>query len=294
MYAHFMKREKTRKQREYKDASPSDEEKFDHKKSLGQHFLTSDYAPKKMCDAAEVMPGDIIFEIGPGTGALTEVLLARGATVIALEADPRAIEELAKRFEKEIASGQLCIHHGDARHIDFTTLKLEDHNYKVVANIPYYISGLLFRALLESTCQPKTLVFLVQKEVATRIARDKKESLLSLSIKVFGVPRYVETITKGHFTPPPKVDSAIIAVTDIGRDAFKNVSQEHFFSILHLGFGQKRKQLLSNLTKAYNRDFLEGVFTELDVSLTIRAEDVSIEKWLTLIEKLESTAISPT
>lgn len=288
-----MKREKNWKQKESKSVTEVPEEKFEHKKSLGQHFLNSDYAPRKMCDAADIIPGDVIFEIGPGTGALTEVLLARGATVIALEADVRAIEALNERFKNEINLGQLVIHHGDARYIDFKALTLTDQKYKVVANIPYYISGMLFRALLESDCQPTTLVFLVQKEVAARIARDQKESLLSLSIKAFGTPRYVDTVTRGHFTPPPKVDSAIIAVSAISKKSFATFTQERFFKILHLGFGQKRKQLLSNLSKSYSREFLTQVFTTMNLSLTIRAEDISIQNWLILVEKLESPDISP-
>ena len=99
-------------------------EGFKHKKSLGQHFLNSEYAPKKMCDSAKLKAGSIVFEIGPGTGALTKEILRRGAKVVALEADLRAIETLNKVFEIEIASGQLTIHHGDARAIDFNALGL--------------------------------------------------------------------------------------------------------------------------------------------------------------------------
>lgn len=267
-------------------------EKFEHKKSLGQHFLNSDYVPKKMCAAANLEEGDIVLEIGPGTGALTKEILAHGAKVIALEADIRAIESLNETFTAEIAADQLVIHHHDARTIDPTVFGLKHQQYKVVANIPYYISGLLFRTMLETDCQPSTLVFLVQKEVATRIARDKKESLLSLSIKCYGNPSYVGTIARGHFTPPPKVDSAIVAVTDISNSAFDTMSERDFFILLHLGFGQKRKQLLSNLSKAYSREQLEEIFNVVGLTLNIRAEDVSLPQWLSLAEKLLSPAIS--
>ena len=267
--------------------------KFEHKKSLGQHFLNSEYVPKKMCDAANLEVGDIVLEIGPGTGALTKEILDRGAQVIALEADLRAIESLNETFAVEIAAGQLIIHHHDARVIDPTGFGLKHQQYKVVANIPYYISGLLFRTMLETDCQPNTLVFLVQKEVASRIAKDKKESLLSLSIKCYGKPSYIGTIARGHFTPPPNVDSAIIAVHDISKTAFINMSEQAFFILLHLGFGQKRKQLLSNLSKSYPREHLEIVFKEIGLTLNIRAEDVSLPQWLTLAEALLSPAISP-
>ena len=265
--------------------------KFEHKKSLGQHFLTSDYAPKKMCDAADLHVGDIVLEIGPGTGALTKEILARGVTVIALEADMRAIESLQETFEAEIASKQLIVHHHDAREIDPAQFGLIDQQYKVVANIPYYISGLLFRTLLESKCQPNTLVFLVQKEVATRIARDKKESLLSLSVKVYGDPSYICTVSRGHFTPPPKVDSAIIAISNISQEKLAEITKESFFTILHLGFGQKRKQLLGNLSAHYDRELVAAILEEAKLTPTVRAEDISIETWLFLVKKLQSTAL---
>lgn len=268
-------------------------ERFEHKKSLGQHFLNSDFAPKKMCDAASLEKGEVVLEIGPGTGALTQELLARGARVIALEADQRAIESLESTFATQITTGKLTLHHGDAREIDFQTLGLKEYEYKVISNIPYYISGLLFRSLLESTCQPQTLVFLVQKEVAGRIARDKKESLLSLSIKIFGNPTYICTVSRGHFTPPPKVDSAIIAITDISREKLNNISQKTFFEILHLGFGQKRKQLVGNLSDSYPRAEVEAILTKLELSRTVRAEDISVTKWVQLINLLLSTKISP-
>ncbi|MEY3783927.1 MAG: dimethyladenosine transferase, rRNA (adenine1518-N6/adenine1519-N6)-dimethyltransferase [Candidatus Parcubacteria bacterium] len=261
---------------------------FEHKKSLGQHFLNSDYVPKKMCDAADVQVGDIVLEIGPGTGVLTREILARGAKVIAIEADLRAIESLKDSFSEALASGQLTVHHHDARVLNLTDFNLVNQGYKAVSNIPYYLSGLLFRSLLDNHCQPTTLVFLVQKEVAERIARDKKESLLSLSIKVFGDPTYICTVKRGHFTPPPKVDSAIIAVTGIQRENFNTLDAERFFYLLHLGFGQKRKQLLSNLSGELSRAELGSIFDNLNLSLTVRAEDISLTNWVKLTTEIEN------
>lgn len=259
---------------------------FLHKKSLGQHFLTSDVVPKWMCDAANIAKGEIVLEIGPGTGVLTRELLARGATVVALEADQRAIEVLGETFAAELASGQLSIHHTDVRTLDITKYSFTNHGFTVVANIPYYLSGFLFRTLLEHEIQPKTLVFLIQKEVATRIAREEKESILSLSVKAFGTPIYVRTVAKGHFAPPPKIDSAIIAVTDIGMHNFSHIPPSFFFELLHLGFGQKRKQLLGNLSKNYDRNTLTHIFSTLSLREDIRAEDIPLSKWLLLTEKL--------
>ena len=239
-----------------------------------------------MCDAANLETGDIVVEIGPGTGILTTEILARGAKVIAIEADTRAIASLEETFAVELASGQLVIHHHDARTLNPADFGVGDHSYKVVANIPYYISGSLFRSFLDSDCQPTDLVFLVQKEVAQRIARDSKESLLSLSVKVFGQPTYIGTVKRGHFNPPPKVDSAVVAITNINRDYFDTITRTEFFTLLHLGFGQKRKQLLGNLSKQYPRVELERTFQQLGLPLDIRAEDIDVEKWITLAKAL--------
>ncbi len=267
-------------------------EKFETKKSLGQHFLNSAVVPRWMCDAADIAPQDIVLEIGPGTGALTQEILNRGGIVIALEADLRAIAVLTERFSNEIAEGRLYLHHIDVRTVDLQTIPLlSDHQFKVVANIPYYLSGFLFREMLETTIQPNTLVFLVQKEVAKRIAshqKGDKESLLSLSVKVFGEPRYVHTVSRGHFSPPPKVDSGIIAVTNITRDHFIDLDPDHFFMVLHIGFGQKRKQLLGNLSKYVDRDTLIDIFSTVGIDIAVRAEDVPLEKWLTLAKQLPS------
>lgn len=263
-------------------------EKFEHKKSLGQHFLNSDYVPKKMCDAADLQPGDIVLEVGPGTGALTREILKRGAQVIALEADVRAIESLQETFAEDVAAGSLKIFHHDVRDLDPTQFGVTAGGYKVVANIPYYISGLLFRTFLESHCQPSTLVFLVQKEVAARIVKDKKESLLSLSVKVFGDPTYICTVGKSHFTPPPNVDSAVIAIHHISNEKIKGISAKAFFELLHMGFGQKRKQLIGNLSHLAPREALEKAFISLGLSLTVRAEDIDPTTWIALATHLLS------
>jgi 16S rRNA (adenine1518-N6/adenine1519-N6)-dimethyltransferase len=262
--------------------------KFEHKRSLGQNFLTSNVVPGWMTEAARVTAGDLVLEIGPGTGMLTRALLATGAKVIAVEADIRAIETLAITFSNEIEAEQLTIHHGDAREITPSYLGLSDHGFKVVANIPYYLSGFLLRSLLETAIQPTTLTFLIQKELAVRIARAKKESLLSLSVKAFGEPLYSKSVGRGHFHPIPKVDSAILTIKNINRDHFNGINTGLFFEILHLGLGKKRKQLLSNLTEKYDRNNLEMVFNSLSLSLTIRGEDVALETWLLLTKKLST------
>ena len=171
-----------------------------------------------------------------------------------------------------------------ARTLDVAALGLTHHTFKVVANIPYYLSGFLLRTLLESPSQPTTLVFLMQKEVVTRIAKAKKESILSLSVKAFGTPKYIKTVTRGHFNPAPKVDSAILQITNITRDNFKNSDDlAMFFKLLHLGFGQKRKQLLSNLSHDYKRQAVTELFLKLTIPLTARAETLPLPVWLAIV-----------
>ena len=269
----------------------ADIQKIDAKKSLGQHFLTSPIVPGWMCDAAEVTKGDLVLEIGPGTGVLTKELLLRGATVAALEADGRAIEVLHETFSKEITTKQLILEQCDVRTLDMHALPLiSNQNFKVVANIPYYLSGYLFRTLLSSDVQPTDLVYLVQKEVAKRaagsISSGEKESLLSLSVAVYGSPTYVKTVSRGHFTPPPNVDSAIVSVRNISKENFIEVDEALFFNVLHIGFGQKRKQLLGNLAKQYNRKELIHIFSTVNIPVSARAEDVPLEKWLHLVRLL--------
>lgn len=270
----------------------SELKKIEAKKSLGQHFLTSNVVPTWMCDAADLQEGDVVLEVGPGTGVLTREILKRGASVVALEADIRAIDALKESFADEIKQKKLVLYHTDVRKLDLRMInEVRDHSFKVVANIPYYLSGHLFRTFLESNIQPKSLVFLVQKEVAKRmtedISRGGKESILSLSVKVYGTPLYVKAVSKGHFTPPPKIDSAIVLVQNITRDNFVDIDPALFFKLLHLGFGQKRKQLLGNLSKQYERNTLTNIFSTLSLPVSIRAEDVPLEKWLSLTAALK-------
>jgi 16S rRNA (adenine1518-N6/adenine1519-N6)-dimethyltransferase len=148
--------------------------------------------------------------------------------------------------------------------------------YKLIGNIPYYITGALFRRFLTLSHQPTSLVFLVQKEVAERIARSKKESILSLSIKAYGTPVYIKTVPAGAFSPPPQVDSAIIYIKSISRSNFASPQHEaRFFELVKRGFAQKRKLLRNNLGP-------EGasLLTKTGISLQVRAEDTSLEDWL--------------
>ena len=196
-------------------------EKIVAKKSLGQNFLKSKKALFAMIEAGKVSAGDIVLEIGPGQGALTEKLLETGADVIAIEKDDRLIAILEEKFAEAIQDGALRLVHADVLEEDIAALGLKNNKYKLIANIPYYITGQIFRKFLSGNIQPSKLVMMVQKEIADRIiARDGKESLLSLSVKAYGTPKKIMKVEKENFSPQPKVDSAILLVDNISKDFF--------------------------------------------------------------------------
>lgn len=254
------------------------------KKSLGQHFLTSHAAVRAMADAGDVGAGDTVLEIGPGTGILTAELLARGAQVVAIEKDTRMIPFLAGRFAAEAADGRLRIIEADALTLDPSDCGLRTTDYKLIANIPYYITGALFEKYLSGKCQPSVLVFLVQKEIAERIARSHKESLLSLSVKAYGEPHYVKTVPRGAFSPAPSVDSAILAVEHVSRKRFNNAAHEaRFFALLKTSFAHKRKLLARNAEALLGNNPAESL-TRAGLAPTVRAEDVPLEAWLALAD----------
>lgn len=259
------------------------------KKSLGQHFLTSEGALKKIIEAADVAARDTVLEIGPGRGALTEALLESGCAVVAVEKDEALASFLGKKFEEEIRGGKLTVVSGDVLELAPEELPLKAGDYKLVANIPYYITGAILEKFLGSDCQPSRMVLLVQKEVAERIARDKKGSLLSNSVRAYGTPTYVSTVKRGSFVPAPGVDSAILLVEDISKNNFKNgKEEEEFFNILKTGFAHKRKLLAGNLAVRYGRKEAAEAFTVCGIGEKARAEELSIDEWQCLAENLEA------
>jgi len=255
------------------------------KKSLGQHFLTSTKIVDDIVTASGVGKGDTVLEIGPGRGILTKSLIRTGARVIAVEKDDSLIPELEEMFKEEITHGNIEIVHADILLAKLP--QLQTTPYALVANIPYYITGQIIRMFLESVHQPQSMTILVQKEVAERIlARDKKESLLSLSVKAFGTPKIIRTVSAGSFNPPPSVDSAVLHIAHISKEKLNEIDEKLFFEILHLGFAHKRKQLLPNLSEKYPRDRVGGVLAKQGLLATVRAEDIDIKTWIQVVKNL--------
>jgi 16S rRNA (adenine1518-N6/adenine1519-N6)-dimethyltransferase len=247
------------------------------KKSLGQHFLKSERALNTIVESAHISPGETVLEIGPGQGALTEKLLSGGATVTAVEKDDELFEFLKTKFSEEISRKQIIFIHEDI--LDFDP-SLIAGGYKLVANIPYNITGAILEKFLSADHQPEKMVLLVQKEVAERIAAlDGKESILSVSVKAYGVPRYVEKVLAGSFVPAPKVDSAIISIENISKTFFDGFPEDEFFKLLKTGFKSKRKKLSSNLSTVYDKTEVKNAFQSLNIDENARAEELAPQKW---------------
>ena len=251
------------------------------KKSLGQNFLKSKSIIKKMIEVSNLSKKDLVIEVGPGKGILTKELLRSGAEVLAIEKDDQLFEFLNEKFLEEIKNKKLKLIHEDVMDLDFEKISKKD--FKIVANIPYNITGGLIRKIFEERNLPKQIVLMVQKEVAERIvARDKKESILSLSVKAYGEPRYVTKVKKEFFSPKPKVDSAIISIENISKKNFANKkSEEKFFEYLKAGFAHKRKKLSSNL-KSLDKN-IEAKLESLKLNKNTRPEDVSLSDWIKII-----------
>lgn len=266
---------------------------------MGQNFLKSKEALFKMCEAGEVNNNDIVVEIGSGKGALTEKLLERARKVIAIEKDRDLMDILVEKFEKEIKSSKLILLNEDILYFDPVKQGLIEGGYKIIANIPYNITGSIIRRFLSEVIKPNIMTLLVQKEVAERIvARDGKESILSLSIKAYGTPKYIMKVHKRFFSPSPKVDSAIISISVISNKTFKDKRKEDsFFRLIKAGFAHKRKVLRKNLEDfQINNQYsevgpalsagrlpnIDDIFKKLGIDERVRAEDVPFEKWLAL------------
>lgn len=254
------------------------------KKSLGQNFLITPRIVDAIAAAGDLAPTDTVIEIGPGKGVLTRALLSSGARVVAVEKDDRLIPVLSEEFKKEIAGGALKLVHGDIMETNINELVASiDGAYKVIANIPYYITGALVRAFLSASKKPANMVLMVQKEVATRvIARDGKESILSLSVKAYARPELIMNVSRGNFFPIPNVDSAVIKLSDIRNPFSDAAAEQRFFDVVKAGFAQKRKKLSSNLSSVLSKEQIAEAFERLGLDPNARAEDVRLEQWLRL------------
>lgn len=250
----------------------------DAKKSLGQHWLNDKASLKAMVEAANVRASDTILEIGSGYGALTRELLATGAKVVAIEKD----ESLAAILKYD----NLEVIVGDVLEFDFGTLPAD---YKIAANIPYYITAHLLRLLGETTNKPAKAALLVQKEVAERVCAAAGEmSILAVSVQLFYEPSLGKLVPAHLFTPPPKVDSQILTLSRRAEPLFTNLDVAKYMRIVRAGFGEKRKKLRSSLAGGLgvSKAEADSLLEKAGINGDLRAQNLGLEDWHKLYQAL--------
>jgi len=255
------------------------------KKSLGQNFLVDQRALERIVEAAELGPEDIVLEIGPGLGALTRLLAAEAGRVVAVELDQRLVEVLRQTATAKADLPNVEIIHGDILELnpaDLLEHQGDNFQYKVVANLPYYITSAIIRHLLTAEVRPKLMVVTVQLEVARRITAEPGEmSLLAVSVQFYGRPRIVARIKAGAFYPSPQVDSAVIRIDLDDHPVVEVDDVDSFFEVVRAGFAQRRKQLRNALAAglALPASEVAQVLNRAGVNPSRRAQTLSLEEW---------------
>ena len=253
------------------------------KKSLGQHWLTDRYSLEAIVEAAAVGPKDTVLEIGPGLGTLTKELVATAEQVIAVEFD----DKLARALAGRVRADNLQVVAQDIMKFDFTSLRPD---YKVVANIPYYLTSNLIRRLSETANPPLVAALLVQKEVAQRIcAKPGDMSLLSVTAQYYWQASAGLVVLAALFTPPPKVDSQILVLKRRPEPLFTDVDASRFFQLVKAGFGERRKTLLNSLSSGLHlpKEQVTELLASADIDPKLRPQNLSLQDW----HKLYKSAI---
>ncbi len=252
-------------------------------KSLGQNFLIDESALRKIIEIAEISRDEAVLEVGPGLGGLTCQLAAQARHVVAVELDDRLIPIL----EQELASfSNVQLIQGDILAQNPAEL-FDERGYLVVANIPYYITSILIRHLLESSLKPSRLILTVQREVAERICAQPGElSLLALSVQVYGQPQIRARIPAGAFYPAPTVESAVVRVDIYATPRIPAPQMDAFFRLTKAGFSQKRKTLSNALAAslAWPKQEVVAMLLAAQIDPRRRAETLSLEEWNSLTQ----------
>lgn len=248
-------------------------------KSLGQHWLKDPAVLARIADEAELTADDTVLEIGPGLGTLTSELLRRAGRVVAVEFDPA----LARKLPGQFPGKNLEVINADILSFDLSTLPT---GYKVVANVPYYITSKIVQALMTAENKPSVTVLLVQKEVAERIAAEPGDmSILAISAQVYAEASLGAVVPAEFFTPPPKVDSQVVVLRTRMAPLIASAREKAFFRLVKAGFSAKRKKLRSSLSGGLgvSKDETETLLKNAGISPDSRAEDLAIEDWLRLL-----------
>jgi 16S rRNA (adenine1518-N6/adenine1519-N6)-dimethyltransferase len=261
------------------------------KKSLGQNFIIDEHALRNIVRVAEIASDDVVLEIGPGLGSLTSHLCDIARHVIAVEIDRALISPLRLVLS---ARSNISLVEGDILQLNPTELLShyltnELSHYKVVANIPYYITSGIIRHLLEAEIKPQTIVLTIQLEVAQRlIAQPDDMNLLAVSVQFYGVPRIVQRIPAGAFYPVPDVDSAVVRIDLPAQPCVKVKDVDTFFKVAKAGFGQKRKQLHNSLAAGLplKHEQIMQALSDVEIDPKRRAETLTLEEWGRLSDQL--------
>jgi 16S rRNA (adenine1518-N6/adenine1519-N6)-dimethyltransferase len=255
------------------------------KKSLGQHFLKDRSVPPRIAEAARLEPGDCVVEVGPGLGVLTEELAGRldpalGGRLVAVELDSSLLPILEPRF-----AGRPHVSFVRADVLDVPPEELSGGRpYKVVANLPYYITSAILRHFLEAPQKPLSLTVMVQREVAERMSASPPDmSLLAVAVQFYGKPKVMFRVPPGAFSPPPKVESAVvhIEVYAPGEEPVQPRSEAGFFRVAQAGFGQKRKQLANTLASGLTlpKEIVVNQLKGVGIDPSRRAETLNLHEW---------------
>jgi len=249
-------------------------------KGLGQNFLIDKNVLQKIIEASNLKPTDTVLEIGPGIGTLTQALAGKVDRVISVEKD----SVMAKILNETLLNCKnVKVISGDILKTDVSSFKLQALKYKVIANIPYYITSPLIRKLLEEKNPPQEMVLMVQKEVAQRICSKSPDiNLLAVPVQFYAEPKIISYVSKNCFWPSPKIDSAIIKITP--KTLKEKVLPDLFFKIVKAGFSQPRKQLIGNLSKGLNekKEKISQWLEKNNIDPKSRAETLYIEDWKNL------------
>jgi 16S rRNA (adenine1518-N6/adenine1519-N6)-dimethyltransferase len=248
------------------------------KKSLGQHWLHDTYILNAIVEAAEVTEGDNVLEVGPGLGTLTQTLVDKGAVITALEFDQDLVPKLRNKFAN---CDNVAIIEGDVRTFDYTKMQ---KNYKIVANIPYYLTSNLIRSISETSNSPSIAVLLIQKEVAQRIcAKPGQMGILSVTAQLYFECFLDIEVPAELFTPAPKVDSQVVKLVRREIKLFE-VDDIKYVNLVKAGFSEKRKTLRNSLSGGLgmSKEEVEKLLIKSELSSTARAQELSLEEWYKL------------
>jgi 16S rRNA (adenine1518-N6/adenine1519-N6)-dimethyltransferase len=251
------------------------------KKGLGQHFLVDRGVLRKILSAAELAPHDTVIEVGPGLGILTQELVRKAGRVIAIEIDPNLAASLQSKLSNY---PNLTILNANILELDPSEL-VKKCNYKVVANLPYYIAMPILRRFLEASFKPDLMVVMMQKEVAqSMVAGPGDMGILSISVQLYGMPRILGYVQARSFYPKPKVDSAIVRIDVYPKPAVDVKDIAGFFEVIKAGFSTPRKQIRNSLAIGLDMPSAEisDILKRAEIDPRRRPETLSLEDWARL------------